>query len=198
MERDGRLYIAPRYLYDASVWQAEDKITFNGQTTDTFLWDTLTVKKAEDTKISYTLDWYHTYPGPPITSSFTLVKGEDGIWRFDECFGEAYNDLVAYVDDTLSETEARGLQSRIEQIPDVEYVEFVTREEALKRFMDKYEDKSIFEGIDAGVFRNRYNVRIRDISLIERTMKDISRIGGIVGVSAASYKTPHDISAKYK
>ena len=43
--------------------------------------------------------------------------------------------------------------------------------------MDKYEDKSIFEGIDAGVFRNRYNVRIRDISLIERTMKDISRIG---------------------
>ncbi|NMA25848.1 MAG: hypothetical protein GX936_09315 [Clostridiales bacterium] len=194
VERDGRLYIAPRYLYDASVWQAEDKITFNGQTTDTFLWDTLTVKKAEDTKISYTLDWYHTYPGPPITSSFTLVKGEDGIWRFDECFGEAYNDLVAYVDDTLSETEARGLQSRIEQIPDVEYVEFVTREEALKRFMDKYEDKSIFEGIDAGVFRNRYNVRIRDISLIERTMKDISRIGGIVGVSAASYKTPHDIT----
>ena len=50
VERDGRLYIAPRYLYDASVWQAEDKITFNGQTTDTFLWDTLTVKRRKTPK----------------------------------------------------------------------------------------------------------------------------------------------------
>jgi hypothetical protein len=89
LERDAGLYIAPSLLLDASVWQAEDTISFQGQTIDTFLWDSLTVVKAEASTVSYTLDWYDTYPGDPITSAFTLIKGADGVWRFDECFADA-------------------------------------------------------------------------------------------------------------
>jgi beta-lactamase regulating signal transducer with metallopeptidase domain len=183
IERDGSLYITPWYLFDVSPWQAEDTITFDGQTEDTFLWDSLTVINAEDSMISYTLDWYYYYPGDPLKSVFTLVKGADGQWRFDECFGIADNMLVAYVDETLSEAEARALQSMIEQNTNVEYTDFVTREEAFESSEAQYTDKSLFENIDPSVLRHRYYVYIRDISLIEQTAEDLSHIAGIAKVS---------------
>lgn len=185
IERNGSLYIAPRYLIDTSPWQVEDTITFNGQTADTFLWDSLTVTEADASKISYTLDWYQTYPGNPLKSVSTLVKGADGVWRFDEFFGRA-NVVLAFVDETLSETEARALQSRIEQNPNVEYADFVTREEAMERFKAKYADKSLFEDLDSSVLRHRYYINIRDISLAEQTANDIARIAGIAKVNTSA------------
>ena len=126
IERDGRPLYLSAVSFEASPWSAQDTITVQGQTVDTFLWDGLTVK-AEDSRLYYTLDWYQTYPGDPIRSVFTLVQGADGVWRFDECFGEADNMMVAYVDETLSEAEARAILSQIEQNPNVEYADFVTR-----------------------------------------------------------------------
>jgi hypothetical protein len=182
-DRNGALYIAPSLLLDGSFWQIEDKINLNGQTFETFLWDTLTVTKAEDTQVSYTLDWYHSLTGGLVTSAFTLVKGEDGIWRFDECFGDVDNMLIAFVDDTLSESEARALQNRIDQTPNVEYTNFVTREEAFITFEAKYADKSLFENIDSSVLRYRFYVYISDISLTGQTATELSHIPGIVKVS---------------
>lgn len=91
--------------------------------------------------------------------------------------------IAAFVDETLSETEARVLQSRIEQYPNVIYASFVTREEAMKSFEAKYTDKSLFENIDPSVFRHRFIVYIRDNSLAEQTAADISSIAGIAKVN---------------
>lgn len=98
---------------------------------------------------------------------------------------DAVKFLVAFVDETLSEAEAQSLQSRIEQTPNVVYVKFVTREEAYQRFEAKYEDKSIFEGIDQSVLSHRYYVYIRDSSLTEQTAKDLLNIEGIASVIVA-------------
>jgi beta-lactamase regulating signal transducer with metallopeptidase domain len=191
LERDGRLYIAPRYLSDASVWKIVDTVSFKDRTTDTFLWDTLTVTMKGDSIVSYTLDWYGTFPGDPLTSVFTLVKGEDGVWRFSECFREAGGMLTAFVDEGLTEAEARILQSGIEQNSNVKYAEFETGEEALERFMDAYGDKSLFENIDAGVLRHRYYIYFRDSSLAGETIKDILQIEGIAMVNAGILSDPY-------
>jgi beta-lactamase regulating signal transducer with metallopeptidase domain len=96
---------------------------------------------------------------------------------------EKGNNLVAFVDDTLSESEARALQSRIEQAPNVEYTSFVTGEEAFKAFNAKYTDKSLFEDIDPSVLRHRFYVYISDSSMSEQTAIELSRIPGIAKVS---------------
>ncbi len=186
IERDGGLYISPQYLFEASPWSAQDTITFQGQTVDAFLWDSLTVATAEDSTIYYSLDWYQTYPGDPIRSVFTLVQGADGVWRFDECFGEADNMMVAYVDETLPEAEARALLSQIEQNPNVEYADFVTREEAWTSLEERYEDKSAFEGLDSSVLRHRYYIYMHDSFLAEQTAKEIFKIPGIAKITLAN------------
>ncbi len=179
IERDGSLYISPWYLFDVSPWLSGDTVTFNEQTTEAFIWDSLTVIKSDASAITYTLDWYHTYPSYPVRSVFTLVKGEDGVWRFSECFGDCDNLIVAFVNETLTEAEARALQRRIEEHPNVEYAEFVTREEALRSIKDAFADESLFENMGPGVLRHRYHVYMSDISQAEQTAIDIARIVGI-------------------
>jgi beta-lactamase regulating signal transducer with metallopeptidase domain len=92
--------------------------------------------------------------------------------------------ILAFVDGTLSETEARNLERQIEQNPNVKYANFESREEAMKRFESKYSDKSLFAGIDSSAFLHRYYIRIRSISKAEQTANDISHIAGIAKVSA--------------
>ena len=97
---------------------------------------------------------------------------------------EKDNVVLAYVDDSLSDTQARALQSKIEALPNVEYADFISREEVMKSFEGKYSDKSLFEGIDPTVFRHRYAVYMRDISLTEQTSNNIKAIDGIKKVNA--------------
>jgi cell division transport system permease protein len=97
---------------------------------------------------------------------------------------EKDNVVLAYVVENLSDTDARALQSKLEALPNVENAEFESRDEAMKVFESKYPNKDMFENIDASVFRHRFHVYLRDISLEEQTAKDISAISGIDKVMA--------------
>ena len=97
---------------------------------------------------------------------------------------EKDNVVLAYVKDDMSESDARALKSKIESFSNVEYASFVSREEAMKRFQGNYSNKSLFEGIDETVFRHRFEVYMRDITLTEQTTNDISTITGIDHVNA--------------
>lgn len=94
------------------------------------------------------------------------------------------NVVLAYVAEELPDTDARAIQSKIEAHPNVEKAKFVSREEAMKKFQGRYSNKEMFENIDASVFRHRYHVYMRDISLEEQTANDISDIEGIAKVIA--------------
>ena len=97
---------------------------------------------------------------------------------------EKDNVVLAYVDENMTESDARALQSRVEGVPNVEYATFISRDEAMRNFEGKYTDKSIFENIDENVFRNRFAVYMQDISLTEQTTNTIRTIPGIVKVIA--------------
>jgi len=116
-----------------------------------------------------------------IMGSFTLVAvNVDHIINMLE----DENQILAYVDDSLSLDEAVALKSQIELVENVNSATFITRDEAMEQFVDSYEDSSIFEGLDSTVFRHRYIIYLMDLSKTEQTENDLLAITGIAKVNA--------------
>ena len=97
---------------------------------------------------------------------------------------EANNEVIAYVEDTYTEEEARALELQIATLPNVASCQFVTREEAMSDFASKYDDDSMFSNVDASVFRDRYVIYLDDISLTQQTQQALYGITGIAKVKA--------------
>ena len=96
---------------------------------------------------------------------------------------ESQNQILAYVDDSLTDTEARNLEGRLLNVVNVDRVEFISREEAMEDFVDKY-DESLFEGLDASVLRHRYVIYMDDIADMNTTQQSIKNVPGIADVNA--------------
>jgi len=96
---------------------------------------------------------------------------------------ESENQILAYVDDTLSETQARGLENRILAVANVNRVEFVTRDQAMEEFVENY-DEALFEGLDSSVLRHRYVIYMDDIADMAQTKATLEDIDGIMKVNA--------------
>jgi cell division transport system permease protein len=116
-----------------------------------------------------------------IMGSFSLLAV-----NIDNIIGELEqeNSMLAFVDEELTEEEALEIQPRIEAIPNVSYVEFITREEAMDNFIAKYDDASKFSDLDASTFRNRYVIYLDDLSLMATTYQAVSEVRGIADVNA--------------
>ncbi len=97
---------------------------------------------------------------------------------------EQDNQILAFVDETLSDEQAQDIQLRIEALPNVREVQFVTRETAMENFVAQYDDESMFSDVDANVLRHRYVVYLHDIALMESTAGEIEAISGIAWVNA--------------
>ena len=96
---------------------------------------------------------------------------------------QSQNRVIAYVDEALSEDEARALESKVSKVANIETCEFVTREEAMTSFESDY-DADLFENIDSSVFRHRYVLSLTDLSLMQETKADLEGIDGIADVRA--------------
>ena len=96
---------------------------------------------------------------------------------------QSQNRVIAYVDEALSEDEARALESKVSKVKNIETCEFVTREEAMTSFESDY-DADLFENIDSSVFRHRYVLSLTDLSLMQETKADLEGIDGIADVRA--------------
>jgi cell division transport system permease protein len=97
---------------------------------------------------------------------------------------EAQNQVIAYVDETLTNEEAMALDDSLLAVGNVSSVQFITREQAMETFLKPYGDNSLFDDIDASVFRNRFIVSLDDVALTEATAKNLANVAGIAWVSA--------------
>lgn len=97
---------------------------------------------------------------------------------------ESENQMVAFVDESLSDEEAKAMEDKLLALPNVAKVSFVTREEAMVNFLDRYEDNSLFEDVDSGIFRNRYLIYLDDISVMADTQNDVAGVAGVAKVNA--------------
>ncbi|MEG1315750.1 MAG: permease-like cell division protein FtsX [Oscillospiraceae bacterium] len=97
---------------------------------------------------------------------------------------EDQNEVLAFVDESLSETDARAIEKDLKAVENVSEVKFVSRDEAMDNFRGQYENKSMFDGIDSTTFRHRYIIYLDDISLMETTQGHLENVDGIADVSA--------------
>ncbi len=96
---------------------------------------------------------------------------------------ESENEIVAFIDEDLTENQAEALQNKIKTVDNVASVEFVSREDAMKSFMQDY-SQDLMEGIDKSVFRDRYVIHLTDISLMAQTQENLMKVDGVAKVNA--------------
>ena len=95
------------------------------------------------------------------------------------------NEIIVYVDETLSDAEARSVGTQINRIQNVHQSIFVSREEALEDFVADYAESGTFNGVDASYLRHRFVVTLVDNHLMEDTTGAIRSISGVADISAA-------------
>ena len=96
---------------------------------------------------------------------------------------ESQNEMVAYVDDSLTEEAARAIEPRISGTDNICDVEFVTRKQAMDNYMSKFDDY-VAEGIDETVFRHRFVIHLDDIALMAETKQALENVPGVAKVLA--------------
>lgn len=96
---------------------------------------------------------------------------------------EDQNEIVAFVDETLDEEQAKALEGQLKAIDNIGSVEFVSRSSAMENFMGKYDD-SLREGIDETVFRHRYVIKLTDIAIMAQTKAALESVSGVAKVNA--------------
>lgn len=94
------------------------------------------------------------------------------------------NEIVAIVDASLTDAEARSIGTKINQIDNVFNAEFKTREKALEEFVADHQNDPAFGGVDASTLRHRYVVVLENNELMEDTAAQLSLIPGIAEVKA--------------
>ena len=115
-----------------------------------------------------------------IMGSFSLVAVNINSFIKDL---EKENEIIAFVDEDYSESEARALQSSIDSVDNVAAATFVTRQQAMSDFMSGY-DNDLMEGLDKTAFRDRFVVQLKDISLMAQTKANLEKVDGVAKVNA--------------
>lgn len=97
---------------------------------------------------------------------------------------EQESEILVYIDETYPTAEAHSVGSRINRVHNVREAIFVTREEALENFKAQYSDTTTFDGLETDTFRDRFQVYLEDLSLLEETEEKLREIEGVADVNA--------------
>ena len=95
------------------------------------------------------------------------------------------NEILVYVDESLSYSEAQAVESKIRQLDNIYQANLKSREQALEEFIKDHEGSDAFHGVEASDLRHRVEVVLDDNTKIEQTVAEIQQIQGVAKISAA-------------
>ena len=95
------------------------------------------------------------------------------------------NEIMVYVDETLTEAEAKSIGTKINAIENVLQATFVSREEALADFIEDHDGDAAFSGVEADDLRHRFVVTLMDNRQMHQTDESIKAIAGVAKTNAA-------------
>ncbi len=116
-----------------------------------------------------------------IMGTFTLVAVNANELLRDL---EQENEILAYVDDTYTEAEARALQSKLEAVPNVASATYISKEQAMEDFTAQYPGEALFQDLDPEILRDRFAIKITDLRQQSRTVQQVKNLEGIAKVNA--------------
>lgn len=97
---------------------------------------------------------------------------------------EQENEILAYVDESCSETEAKALKRTLEAIPNVASATFISKEEAMESFTEQYPDEALFQDLDPEILRDRFAIKVVDLQQQSATVEKVKAVEGIAKVNA--------------
>ena len=96
---------------------------------------------------------------------------------------EQENEILAYVDDSYTEAQARALQSQLEAVPNVASVTFISNDEAMENFQAQYPDEKLMQELYPQILEGRSAIKLVDLEAQGETVEQVQEIPGIVDVS---------------
>ena len=94
------------------------------------------------------------------------------------------NQVICYVDSVYTDAEAKSVQSRINMIENVFQANYVSREEALKNFIEDHDNDAAFQGVDPQDLRHRIVVVLEDNSRMPQTVELLEKVEGVAMIDA--------------
>lgn len=116
-----------------------------------------------------------------IMGTFTLVAYNANVNLADL---QQENAVLAFVDDALTEQEARALQTKIENVNNVADCTFMSRDEAKENYIARYDGDEMYGDLPADVFRHRYVIHVTDPDRIMETKEAVEQVAGIAKARA--------------
>ena len=124
-----------------------------------------------------------------VTVACLLIVGSFAILAYNlDIMVEDLNktsEILVYVDSSLSDAEAKSIGTKINMLDNVLQATFVSREEALQKFVADHQNDSAFSGVQAQDLRHRFVVTLEDNSRMEETDGQLRQIPGVADTSAA-------------
>ena len=116
-----------------------------------------------------------------IMGTFTLVA-----YNANENLADLQkeNAMVAFVDDSLTESKAKALQSDLEKVDNVADCTFVSRQEARDAYVAEYDEDDMYKNLQPEVFRHRYVIHVTDPDHIMDTKDAVEQVPGIAKARA--------------
>ena len=97
---------------------------------------------------------------------------------------EQENEILAYVDDSYTEAQAKALKRTLEAIPNVSSATFISKEEAMESFTAQYPDEALFQDLDPEILRDRFAIKVVDLQQQSATVEAVKAVEGIAKVNA--------------
>ena len=94
------------------------------------------------------------------------------------------NEIKVLIDSSLSESEAKSIETELRTIDNVWDATFKSKEEALKDFIEEHDGDPAFSGVEADDLRHRVVVVLEDNALMEQTIEQIRKVNGVADVVA--------------
>ena len=124
-----------------------------------------------------------------VTVACLLIVGSFSILAYNlDVMVEELNqtsEILVYVDDTLTDAEARSIGTKINLLDNVLQSTFISREEALADFKADHDGDSAFDGVQAEDLRHRFVVTLESNALMEQTDIQLNDIPGVAKTNAA-------------
>ena len=117
-----------------------------------------------------------------IVGSFALLTENISIMVQDL---NKTNEILVYMDENLSEAEAKSIQTRINVLDNVYKAEFISREQALEDFIADHEGDPAISGVEAADLRHRVVVILEDNNRMKQTVEELWNINGVANITAS-------------
>lgn len=118
-----------------------------------------------------------------IMGSFSLVA-----LNADKMLGqlESENEFLAYIEEGYTDEQIAALEKRIEAVPNVSKVTFISKEEAKATYLQGREDDGLYASLPDDVFRDRFSIHVADLTQFSQTVDAVTKLDGVANYRAES------------